>query len=164
MRGLGVLSAAAMLVPGAAAANPGHGSHGRQDAAHGHGSHGRQDAVHGHHGHHVRKPVNYVFKGTLVSVDTTANTAVVHVVRGNHWARSFKGQDVTFDLANTRVITAAPLAAGDPVLVQARLARDVSTLTQPLAARRLIDLAAPASGSDDTSTDTPGDVVTPPAP
>jgi hypothetical protein len=157
-----LVGAAALLAPAAAGAKPGH-AHGHAPAS-GHASKPAKK----HHAKHVRHARrvhlrNYVFQGTLVSADTAAKTAVVHVVHANRWARSFVGQDVTFDLAKARLhaqdsnhdgtVDLADLAAGDAVLVRAKLSSDLASLTQPLAAGGFRDVPAPTTAPTDS---TPG--------
>ena len=147
------LAAAALCLPAAALA------HGRPDGA-GPGSapaHGKG---------HVQKPKNYVFKGTITAIDTTAGTITVNVARGNHWAKRYlktlSDTNVVFSVTGAKLRAddtngngtpneLADMKAGDNVLVQARLPRDPSGLTQPLAARRVNDLssAKAESGQDD---------------
>ena len=95
------------------------------------------------------KAKNAVFKGTVVSADTTAGTITVHVLKVNHWSKTFKDTDVTFTVATVKKINVADTNAdgkrdladvkvGDSVLVQARITKDSA---QPFAARKLIDQA-----------------------
>jgi hypothetical protein len=104
------------------------------------------------------KAKNAVFKGTVVSTDTTAGSVVVHVLKVNHWSKSFKGTDVTFTVATVKKIHVADtngdgkrdladIKAGDPVLVQARITKDA---TQPFAARKLNDQARAATDAPET--------------
>jgi hypothetical protein len=137
-----IAAAVAVAVPTAAIAKPDHagGGHGKSQ------SQARGQA----------KAKNAVFKGTVVSTDTTTGSVVVHVLTVNHWSKSFKDQDVTFTVATVKQINVADtngdgqrdlsdVKAGDPVLVQARITKDA---VQPFAARKLVDQAP------DTSTDT----------
>src|SRR5436190_24308744 len=48
------------------------------------------------------KPKNAVFKGAVVSTDTTAGTVTVHVAKANHWGKTFKDTDVTFTVATVK--------------------------------------------------------------
>jgi len=104
------------------------------------------------------KAKNAVFKGTVVSTDTTAGSVVVHVLKVNHWSKTFKGTDVTFTIATVKKINVADtngdgvrdladVKAGDRVLVQARITKDA---TQPFAARKLNDQAPDSSDSGQT--------------
>jgi hypothetical protein len=135
-----IAAVVAVAAPTAAIAKPDHPA----------GAHGKS------HAQGQAKAKNAVFKGTVVSTDTTAGTVVVHVLKVNHWSKSFKDQDVTFTVATVKQINVADtngdgkrdlsdVKAGDPVLVQARITKDA---VQPFAARKLIDQAA------DTTTDT----------
>jgi hypothetical protein len=112
------------------------------------GDHGKAQAK----GH--AKAKNAVFKGTVVATDTTAGTITVHVLKVNHWSKTFKDTDVTFTVATVKKINVADtnndgkrdladVKANDAVLVQARITKDS---VQPFAARKLNDL----SGGDDT--------------
>jgi hypothetical protein len=91
---------------------------------------------------HAPKVKNAVFKGSVVSVDGT--TVTVHVDKANHWGRSFKGQDVAFDVSKLK--KAPVVVAGDAVLVQAKIANDA---TPPLTARKLNKLSGDDGADDD---------------
>jgi hypothetical protein len=104
------------------------------------------------------KAKNAVFKGAVVSTDTTAGSVVVHVLKVNHWSKSFKDTDVTFTVAAVKKINVADtngdgkrdladVKAGDPVLVQARISKDS---TQPFAARKLNDQAGDGTDAAET--------------
>lgn len=90
----------------------------------------------------------HVFKGTLVSADAAAGSAVVHVLKGNKRARAFKDQDVTFTVTRVNVADTngdgkrdlADVAVGNRVHVQAKLVKDAA---QPFVAKKLIDQGAP---------------------
>jgi len=121
------LGAAALAVPAAAVAQPGHGKDKPPKKA---------------------KTVNFVFKGTFTAPGTvTVSAGNAHVRKGG-----YVGTDVTFDLDDAKIIgvdtTAdgkvdlADVADGDKVLVQARVAKGTKHGTAPgseLAARKLID-------------------------
>ena len=135
-----IAAIAALAIPTAAVAKPAQAG----------GEHGKAQA----HAKGQAKPKNAVFKGTVVSTDTTAGTVTVHVTKVNHWSKTFKGSDVTFTVATVKKINVADtnhdgkrdladVQAGDAVLVQARITKDSA---QPFAARKLNDLA----GDDDT--------------
>jgi hypothetical protein len=144
----------------AAAAHHGNGS--APAAHHGNGSapaahHGNGSAPTAHHGNGREKAkrnptVTYVFTGTVFSVDAAAGTAVVKVARTNHHAKSTVGA-VTFDIAKARVAVAdanadhvadlADVAAGDRVVVQARLPRRSPDLSGTVVARKLVDQTRP---------------------
>jgi hypothetical protein len=139
-----IAAVAAVAVPTAAVAKPD-----QPGGAHGKG----QAQAKGH-----SKAKNAVFKGTVVSTDTTAGSVVVHVLKVNHWSKSFKDTDVTFTVATVKKINVADtngdgkrdladVKAGDPVLVQARITKDA---TQPFAARKLNDQVA--DGTDAPAT------------
>jgi hypothetical protein len=138
------------------------GSHG---AGHGHAgqSHG-QAGKHGKGstGRHIPM-VALIAHGTVVSVDTTNNTAVVQVTRTNHHGAGLVGTQVTVDLSNAKISVAdvnadgqenlADVAAGDRVLVQGRIPLRGS-LTGTLAAKRLIDQTHAHSTDSSSSTQT----------
>ena len=128
---------AALAIPTAAVATPAQAG----------GEHGKAQAHANPKGH--AKPKNAVFKGTVVSTDTTAGTITVHVTKVNRWSKTFKGTDVTFTVATVKKINVADtnndgkrdladVKADDAVLVQARITKDA---VQPFAARKLNDLA-----------------------
>ncbi|MCW3064933.1 MAG: hypothetical protein JWN32_2105 [Solirubrobacterales bacterium] len=146
---ISVLGVAALAVPGAALADPGHGS--------GHGPATtpspveKQTATKGsHHSPPAKgRGRNLVFKGILKAVDTTASTVTLTVSGGNRAAKAFKGQDVTFDVSKARIRAADSNANGTPneladgkvgdrAVVHVHLAKG-TTVTQPLAARSLVD-------------------------
>jgi hypothetical protein len=114
------------------------------------------------HGKGQGKAKNAVFKGTVVSTDTTAGSLVVHVLKVNHWSKSFKDTDVTFTVATVKRINVADtngdgardlsdVKVGDPVLVQARITKDA---VQPFAARKLIDQATDGTDAPDAPVQT----------
>jgi hypothetical protein len=130
-----IAAIAALVIPTAAVAKPDNPGSERGKA---------QAHAKGH-----AKPKNAVFKGAVVSTDTTAGTVTVHVLKVNHWSKAFKGSDVTFTVATVKKINVADtnsdgtrdladVKAGDAVLVQARITQDS---VQPFAARKLNDLA-----------------------
>ena len=130
-----IAAIAVVAIPTVAAAKPDHAATGD----------GRAQA----HAKGHAKPKNGVFKGTVVSTDTTAGTVTVHVTKVNHWSRTFKGTDVVFSVATVEKINVADVnndgkrdlndvQANDPVLVQARITSDA---VQPFAARKLNDQA-----------------------
>jgi hypothetical protein len=92
---------------------------------------------------------NLLFKGTISSVSTTADTVSVMVTGGDHAARTYRGQTVTFDLSHARIRAAATptnpvrnqladLVTGDRVVVHVKLAKG-ATATQPFPAQQLVD-------------------------
>jgi hypothetical protein len=97
--------------------------------------------------------VTFVFKGTLASVETSAKVGVVSVKRVNRHARAYTGKDVTFDLSSARVVirdvnkdgkrNLDDAAAGDRVLVQARLPRRSTDVAEPIKARAMVDGGQP---------------------
>ncbi|HZH25400.1 MAG TPA: hypothetical protein VEY49_10870 [Solirubrobacteraceae bacterium] len=121
------LGAAALAVPAAAVAQPGHGKDKPPKKA---------------------KTVNFVFKGTFNAPGTvTVSAGNAHVRKGG-----YVGTEVTFDLDDAKIVgvdtTAdgkvdlADVADGDKVLVQARVAKGTKHGTAPaseLAARKLVD-------------------------
>jgi hypothetical protein len=132
---LAALSVAALAVPAAAVAHPGHGH------ANGHGTHN----------------VQYIFKGTY------EGDGVVNVDHGNRHARNagLVGDDVhvQFDLTNTNldvaetntdgVVDVNDIVNGDRVLVQARLPRQDPD-PQSIAPRHLVDQTNPAESETET--------------
>jgi hypothetical protein len=151
----------ALAFPAGALAHgaPGH-SHGT-DRSHGAPSHAGK-AGHGRSARHVPM-VALIAHGTVVSVDTTGNTAVVQVTRANHHGAGLVGTQVTIDLSKARISVAdvnadgqknlADVAAGDQVLVQGRIPLRGS-LGGSLVALRLVDQTHPA-GSDASSSTQP---------
>ena len=117
------LGAAALAVPAAAVAQPGHGKDKPPKKA---------------------KTVNFVFKGTFNAPGTvTVSAGNAHVRKGG-----YVGTEVTFDLDDAKIVgvdtTAdgkvdlADVADGDKVLVQARVAKGTAPASE-LAARKLVD-------------------------
>ena len=138
------LGVAALAVPAAAVAHPGHGH------------------ANGHNKNHA---VMYIFKGTY------DGSGLVNVTGGNHHARQaglVGAGDVQFDLTNARLSVADTDSSGvidvndivnaDAVVVQARLGRQ-DPGSQPLAARQVVDQTNPADSdsSDTESTDDSSD-------
>ncbi len=147
-RTVALAGALALALPGAAMAKGDHGQgHGK---ANGHA----QSPAHGHANAHRGKKAkrNLNFHGTVVSVDSTTMTAVVHVTRGNRGARDLVGQDVTVDASKARTDVAdvnkdgatdlKDVAVGDVVVVQVKLAKG-ATASQPLPARHITDETSP---------------------
>jgi len=143
------LAAAALAVPAAAVAQPGHGK-GPE----------KKERV----GKKSKKPakVTFVFKGTFTAPGT------VEVAGGNAHVRKggFVGEAVTFDFAGAKVVAAdtnADLAIdvtdvkdGDSVLVQARLAKgaDFAADAEAFVARKLVDKTHPPLEDDAAGTET----------
>jgi hypothetical protein len=158
-----VLGAAALAVPTAAAADPGHGS--------GHDRRTAKDGVRGKDKPKKAKKVMFVFRGSFTAPDTiTALSGNAHVRKGG-----FVGQAVTFDFAGARVVVAdsnadeksdlADVRDGDLVLVQARVARGTEydapsegTTAEPIVARKLIDKTnAPVEDREPALTSAPAE-------
>jgi hypothetical protein len=105
--------------------------------------------------------VTYVFSGTVVSVDAAAGTAVVKVTKVNHQRSSARNLTVTFDLTKAKITaadvnadtraTVADIAAGDRVLVHARLPLRTPDLTGIVAARKLVDHTHPVPETNDST-------------
>jgi hypothetical protein len=154
-------------------------AHGVPSASHGAGhgqageSHGRAAQSHGQAGKHGKAGTRrhipmaaLIAHGTVVSVDTTNNTAVVQVTRANHHGAGLVGTQVTVDLSKARMSVAdvnadgqknlADVAAGDRVQVHGRIPLRGS-LTGALVAGRLIDQTHPASSDSSSSTQTTSD-------
>lgn len=127
-----VLGLAALAIPAAAVARPGHG--------HSNG-HGKQHAV------------GYVYKGTY------EGDGLVSVEHGNAHVRKagLVGQDVQFDLTGAKlsvadnnadsIVDATDVLVGDAVVVRARLPKH-DPGPQPFAARHLVDQTNPATEDD----------------
>jgi hypothetical protein len=154
-----LLGAAALAVPTAAAADPGHGA--------GHGQRSSAPTVKAKHertgkAKHVKK-VMFIFTGSFTAPGNVA------VVSGNAQARKggFVGQSVTFDLSSAKVVAAdtngdsavdvSDVKDGDLVLIQARLPRGTKfaapadgATAEPIMARKLIDKNAPEPDADPT--------------
>jgi hypothetical protein len=152
-----VAAALAMPVAAHAKGKPDNG-HGRSSAAAAHHGSARDKAKH-------NPTVTYVFKGTVVSVDAAAGTAVVKVAKINHRAKSAVGLAVTFDLAKAKVVVVdvnadhvaglADVAPGDRVVVQARLPRRSPDLSGTVVARKLVDQTRPEHTAGDAADTTP---------
>jgi acylphosphatase len=145
--------AAALALP-AAALGKGHGGHGK-GAEHGKG------ADHGKGQQHTRA-LN--LKGTVAAVGD--GTIDVLVKGANHHGRALRGQTITVDVSNARIVVRdvngdgqrdlADVAAGDRVLVQSRIAKgEVPDPAQPLVAKRVVDKGQ--KKADDGSGDETGD-------
>jgi carbohydrate-selective porin OprB len=131
------LGAAALAIPAAAAADPGHGKAKPKKAA---------------------KAVTYVFKGTFTAPGTVAVTSGnAHVRKGG-----YVGQSVTFDLATAKIVgvdtnadlkvDVADVADGDRVLVQARVTKGTKyaaaaedEAAAAIVARKLVDKTGEAA-------------------
>jgi hypothetical protein len=155
-----LFGAAALAVPPAAIADPGHG------AGHGHKpSTPTVDAKRQHIGKaNKTRKVMFIFKGSFTAPGTVA------VVSGNAQARKggFVGQSVTFDLSAAKVVAGdtnadsavdvSDVRDGDVVLIQARLPKGTKFVapadgasSELLAARKLIDTTnAPRPGQKPT--------------
>ncbi|CAA9510522.1 MAG: hypothetical protein AVDCRST_MAG69-2458 [uncultured Solirubrobacteraceae bacterium] len=143
-----VLGAAALAMPGAALATGGTPESGSQSTARDKAPQSVQGKSRAGSRAKKVKLVTYVVKGTY-SADGT-----VDVTRGNAHARraGLIGDDVAFDFSAARVVvadtdgdgkaTVADLAAGDRVLVQARLPRRAPG-TGPHKARKVVDQTNP---------------------
>src|SRR5690242_21283216 len=108
-----------------------HGASGHSHGA-GHGNAGQPHGEAGNRGqggaHRHIPMVALVAHGTVVSVDTTANTAVVQLTHANHHGAGLVGAQVTIDLSKASISVAdangdgqknlADVAVGDYVLVQ----------------------------------------------
>jgi hypothetical protein len=156
-----LLGAAALAVPTAAVADPGHNK--------GHEKQTAKEIVNGK-GKRAKKTM-YVFKGTFAAAGT------VEVRSGNARVRKggFVGQAVTFDFADAKIVAAdtngdqkvdlADVKDGDLVLVQARMAKGTKyapaaegETAEPLAARKLIDQTnAPVEDEEQAGTLAPAE-------
>jgi len=150
---------AAVAFPAAAAAKHGGGhGHGNSQAQHGQkGQHGGTD--------HAKRGRALVVRGTVAAVG--AGTVDVTVAGANHHGRALKGQTVTFDVSNARIVVRdvngdgtrdlSDVQVGDKVLVQARIQKGAAPdTTQPIVAQRLVDKGQPkpAGSGDSSSQDT----------
>src|SRR5205807_2224862 len=144
---------AAVAFPAAAAAKHG-GGHG----------HGNSQAQHGGTDH-AKRGRALVVRGTVAAVG--AGTVDVTVAGANHHGRALKGQTVTFDVSNARIVVRdvngdgtrdlSDVQVGDKVLVQARIQKGAAPdTTQPIVAQRLVDKGQPkpAGSGDSSSQDT----------
>jgi hypothetical protein len=141
-----LLGAAALAVPTAAAADPGHGK--------GHEKRAAKEILESKGA--KAKNRTYVFKGSFAAPGTVeVRSGNAHVRKGG-----FVGQTVTFDFASAKIVAAdgnadqtvdlSDVKDGDLVLVQARLAKGADHVAaaagetaEPLAARKLIDKTNP---------------------
>ena len=140
-RWLAAIGVAALAVPAAAIAHPGHG-HGND--------HGKNHKV------------QYIFRGAY------AGSGLVSVTGGNHHARKadLVGTDVQLDLTGTKldvadtnadqVVDVNDLVTDDQVLVQVRLPKQ-DPGAQPFAARHLVDQTNPADSDSSEDTSDAGD-------
>lgn len=160
--------AAALALPAAATAKGpgGHGQSGKhgQGTAHSQAPHGGKGKGKGHDkGKHMRA---LVIKGTVKA--TGDGTLQVTVKQSNHHGGALRGQDVTFDVTDARIVVAdangdgtrdmADVAVGDRVVVKARIAKgETPDPAQPIAARQVVDRSAKADTGDDAGDDTSGD-------
>jgi len=98
------------------------------------------------------KPKNAVLKGVVVSSDAT--TVTVTIKKATKYGRFLVGTDAQFTVAKVAagdvngdgVVNTLDLAAGDNVVVQARIAK---TDTAPYNARRVVDQTHPKDSSGD---------------
>jgi hypothetical protein len=147
---LAVLAAGALTVPVAAEAKGGPGKgHDRSSVT------DRQPRQ----GHDKPNPmVMYTFKGTVVSVDGAAGTAMVKVAKTNHHGRFARNSTMTFDLSAARISVAdvnadglanvADVTGGDKVLVKARLPKRSPEASGTVVARALVDQTHPEADTD----------------
>jgi hypothetical protein len=147
-----LLGAAALAVPTAAAADPGHGGH--------HGQRSAKPTVEARHRHTGKakkaKPVMFIFKGAFTAPDNVA------VVSGNAQARKggFVGQSVHVVMSSAKVVAAdangdstvdvSDVKDGDVVLVQARLPKGTKfAADEAVQARKVIDETNAPERDDD---------------
>src|SRR5437763_2159706 len=148
---------AALALPAGAAAHGG----GHAPKAN-HPSHGGKSA--GYHGGKQGRAL--IVKGTVSAVGT--GTVDVLVKSANHHGRALRGQTLTFDVSNARIVVRdvngdgerdlGDVAVGDRVLVQSRVAKGATVDTsQPVVAKRVVDKGAkPTDTSGGGTTDTGG--------
>ena len=149
---LAILAAGSLAAPAAASAKA------RPDDGRGQSTGTAAHPGKGHDNAKRNPTVTYVFKGTVASVDAATGTAAIKVAKVNHQGRSARGLTVTFDLSEATVAVAdinadgaanvADVAAGDRVLVHARLPRRSADLTGTVVARKLVDQTHPARATD----------------
>jgi hypothetical protein len=139
-----MLGAAALAVPAAAVADPGHGKGVEKKAA--------KEIVKGKGKAKKAKTVTFVFRGTFTAPGS------VQVLSGNAHVRKggFVGQAVSFDLASAKLVVAdtnadqkidlTDVVDGDHVLVQARVTKGTAyaapaagETAEAIVARKLID-------------------------
>lgn len=140
-RSLAVLGAAALVAfPAGATAKNGNGG--------GPAKGGKPAEAKGEHKKPKKpKTSTYEFRGLVVAVGD--GTLQVAVSSGNSRGRKFKGQTLTFDVANAKLKVAdvngdgkrdmADVAAGDRVQIQAKLPRGAVDTTQALPASHVLD-------------------------
>jgi hypothetical protein len=157
--------AAALSAPVAAQARGGHHGQGSHADAHLNAErHGLAADRHGHEHAFGRHGGNVIIRGTVASVD--GNLVTVDVVRGNRRGRALAGRQVQLDLSAGRVIVRdvnadgqrnlADVAGGDRVLAKFRVPRgDAPDLSQPFAARGLIDFGQPPATNDSSDSSDP---------
>ena len=142
-------------------------AHGAPDGSHGAGHGNSAQSQHKHGGHGQGRAnrhgpmVAIVAKGTVVSVDPAASSAVVQITRANHHGAALVGTQMTIDLSKARISVAdangdgqknlADVAVSDHVLVRGRIPLHGS-LAGALSAGRLIDQTHPAGGDPSSST------------
>jgi hypothetical protein len=165
---LGVV--AALALPAAAVGKGPHGGHGK----------GADHSQAGRHGKGPKAPKTRALniKGTVAAVGD--GTVDVLVKSANHHGRALRGETITVDVSDARIVVRdvnddgsrdlADVAVGDRVLVQSRIAKGATPdPAEPVVAKRLVDKGAPRSEpapedpgtGDDTGDDDEG---TPPAP
>jgi hypothetical protein len=154
---------AALAVPAAAAAKGPAAGHGR----------GADHAQAGQHGHRQESRPPKVktralnLKGTVAAVGD--GTIDVLVTSANHHGRVLRGQTVTVDVSNARIVVRdvngdgvrdlADVAVGDRVVVHSRIAKGAAPdPAQPLVAKRVVDQGStqvkpdPGTGGDEPPT------------
>jgi acylphosphatase len=162
IRSVVALAAIAALGLPAAVAAKGPGHHGRANGANQQGKgHGRK------HGRAL------IVKGTVSAV---GDGSVDVLVQGaNHHGRALRGQTVTVDVSNARIVVRdvngdgardlGDVAVGDRVLVQSRIDKgETPDSSQPLVANRVVDKGQRASGDTAGDTGDNGDSETSPTP
>ena len=149
---LAVLAAGALAVPVAAEAKGG--------PAKGHDQRSVTDRQprEGRDKPHSNPTVMYTFKGTVVSVDGAAGTAMINVAKTNRHGRFARNSTVTFDLTAARfsvadvnadgLVNVADVNGGDKVLVKARLPKRSPDVSATVVARALVDQTHPEADTD----------------
>jgi hypothetical protein len=133
-------------------------------AAKGHDGHGKKPAAGENHSKGPKKPKKPKMralnvKGTVAAVGD--GTIDVLVKGANHHGKALRGQTVTVDVSNARIVVRdvngdgernlADVAAGDRVLVQSRIAKgSAPDPAQPLVAKRVVDKGPPHVDGDDS--------------
>lgn len=151
-RVIALLAVSALLVPAAAGAKQGQGKSQGKGQANAKSKSKSKGKAKGKSKQRKNPTVTYVFKGTISAIDATAKTATVNVTRTNKHGRSYKGQEVGFDLSSAKVSTAdvnadtsedlADFAVGNAVSVKVRMPKRGAG-DPPFTARQIVNRTNP---------------------